>query len=411
MVQGRMLRVAVVSTVLPDTNACADLTQALQKVSTSGVKICCFADKNPGNLQVPLANLELVWHKDWRYPFEIAAATIRHRPHIVHVHHEFTMYGPPITAILFPVLLLLLKMLRTRIVLTIHAVVPYESVNDDFLRTFQPESCLPASVMKLAFFFIYRSCALLADSIIVHSPGLACHLIAGYRVDASKVHVLPHGVRVPPEERTERMPDADWAKRLIGRKFILNFGYLTARKGLTFLFESFAKLAPRYPEWDLVVAGGTLQQSYAHELNSLVTKLQIAERVLFTSFVNSDELDYLFRTADIVALPATYSISASGPLSLAIAYLKPVVANSIGVFAEDLVHEQDALLCPPGSSAALAASLERLMQDARLRERLVLGMRRRRAGRTWKRVAEQTLVVYQRTLRQDTSLANASLLG
>lgn len=404
-----MLRVAVISTILPDTNACADLTQALQKVSPSNIEIRCFADKDPANLRVPLANLELVWHKDWRYPFEIAMAIMRHRPHIIHIHHEFTMYGSPVTAILFPVLLVLLKMLRTKTVLTIHAVVPFDAINDDFLRAFHPRSHLPASVMKLAFSFIYRSCGLLAESIIVHSHGLARDLKQGYGVDARKIYVIPHGVRVPSEQRTTGAPEAAWVKKLEGRKFILNFGYLTARKGLAFLLEAFAELAPRYPEWDLVVAGGTLQQRYAQELYHLVTKLRIAERVLFTSFVSSDELDYLFRTASIVALPATYSISASGPLSLAIAYLKPVVANSIGVFAEDLVHEQDALLCPPASSAALAESLERLIEDAQLRDRLTFGMRERRAARTWEKVAERTLIVYEQTLHRNSPVVHVRL--
>lgn len=49
---------------------------------------------------------------------------------------------------------------------------------------------------------------------------------------------------------------------------------------------------------------------------------------------------------------------------------KPVVASDLEQIGEVLTHEQSALLCPPGNAEALAASIERLVDDVALRDRL-----------------------------------------
>jgi len=364
------------------------------------VTVCCLTDKNRENLRVSIRNLSLVWDRDWRYPFQIAAAVMRYKPQLVHVHHEFTMYGATTTALLFPLLVVLLRALRKKVVLTIHAVIPHRLVNEQFLAAFKPNFRVPPVLVRLAFAYIYRVSTLLADAVIVHSPGLALALVRDYKVDIRKVYSIPHGVRVPCEMAHESPPDSPWVARLNGRRLILCFGYLTARKGLTLLLEAFSEVAEDYPDWDLVVAGGTLQESYAQELLKHIDRLGLADRVVFTAFVNSGELDYLFRRADIIALPAIYSVSASGPLSLAIGYLKPVVANRVGVFEEDLSDEEDSLLSAPLSSVEMANNLRRLMGDSDLRTRLAQGMRSRRARRTWAQVAEHTVAVYHRVLNR-----------
>ncbi len=58
------------------------------------------------------------------YPFRVLAGTARAKPDIVHVQHEFFLYGGFLSALFFPVMLAMLKLLRKPLVVTVHGVIP-----------------------------------------------------------------------------------------------------------------------------------------------------------------------------------------------------------------------------------------------------------------------------------------------
>jgi glycosyltransferase involved in cell wall biosynthesis len=59
-----------------------------------------------------------------------------------------------------------------------------------------------------------------------------------------------------------------------------------------------------------------------------------------------------------------------------------------------------ALYFDPTRSDELASAVERVLTDGELAERLRTAGRRRAAGFTWRRAAEQTLDVYDRAVRE-----------
>jgi glycosyltransferase involved in cell wall biosynthesis len=77
----------------------------------------------------------------------------------------------------------------------------------------------------------------------------------------------------------------------------------------------------------------------------------------------------LLASSDIFVLS---SRSEGHPVSLleAMATGLPVVATDVGGVAESVVHGQTGLLVPAGEVTALAAALERLVDDEQLRRRL-----------------------------------------
>jgi L-malate glycosyltransferase len=77
----------------------------------------------------------------------------------------------------------------------------------------------------------------------------------------------------------------------------------------------------------------------------------------------------------------------------------PVVATAAGGIPEAVLDGVTGLLAPVGDSAALAAAVVRVLDDAALRERLVLAAARRvRSSFTAARMAELTLAVYAEAL-------------
>ena len=73
-----------------------------------------------------------------------------------------------------------------------------------------------------------------------------------------------------------------------------------------------------------------------------------------------------------------------------------MVATTAGAFPEVVEDGVSGLLVLPGDASALANAIERLLEDAELRQRLGQESRRRIVDRfSWGETAERTLALYQ----------------
>ena len=108
------------------------------------------------------------------------------------------------------------------------------------------------------------------------------------------------------------------------------------------------------------------------QLRALTDTLSLGERVHFYGF-RHDAVAFIAH-ADVLLIP---SLHEGLPYTLleAIAAGTPVVASEVGGLREVLKHELTALLVPPGSSSALANSINRLVADAALGESLAASAR------------------------------------
>ena len=125
------------------------------------------------------------------------------------------------------------------------------------------------------------------------------------------------------------------------------------------------------------------------------------DRVLFTGFLPPHELSEQRERADVFVIPLLDSTTArrfTSPLKLfeAMAAGRPIVASDLPSIREVLVHEENALLVPPGDARALASAIDRLLVDDSLSVRLA-----ERAGKdvraySWDRRAENILTFLER---------------
>lgn len=110
----------------------------------------------------------------------------------------------------------------------------------------------------------------------------------------------------------------------------------------------------------------------------------------FLGWQSQDELPLRMRAADIVVCP-TIAEEALGRTAVeAMGAWRPVVASRIGGLPFTVLDEATGLLCRPGDVADLARQLERLLDDAELRERLGRNGRRRFESEfTWPVILER----------------------
>ena len=172
--------------------------------------------------------------------------------------------------------------------------------------------------------------------------------------------VAPDGCHVP-----EAIP-----RKSPGRN-VYYIGQLYPWKGVDVLIRAMRHV----DDASLVVLGGLPPEPDLDRARSLATELSLEERVEFGGFVPPPELEAERVKAALFVIPNLDSTTArlfTSPLKLfeAMASGRPIVASDLPSIREVLAHEVNALLVPPGDAEALGASIERVLNDGDLSDRL-----------------------------------------
>ena len=206
----------------------------------------------------------------------------------------------------------------------------------------------------------------------------------------------------PSRDRAERCRDRA-AANVDGRLVVLTVGGIEPRKGSLTLIEAFAELRALAPELDplLLIAGGTTLFDYRHEVDRFhgrVAELGLEPHVRVLGSLPCEELERLYRAADLFAFPST--VEGFGLAALeALACGLPVVASDCDALQTFLEHDRNALLVPVGEPYALADALALLARDPRTRERVRAGGLESAAGYSWDAAAAVHEQVYTELLR------------
>ena len=164
---------------------------------------------------------------------------------------------------------------------------------------------------------------------------------------------------------------------------------LDDQKGHRHLIDAMGILASRRPNLVTLIAGdGPLEQS----LRAQCAALGITDRVRFLGYRR--DVAELFEAADVVVLPSLYE---GLPLVAieALAAGRPMVATEVDGTPEVVIHERTGLLVPPANPVAMAAAIERLLDDPALAARLASeGRKFVQENFAVRRQIEQTAALY-----------------
>ena len=326
--------------------------------------------------QTALVNSKKVW-TSFLYPFQIIKNISVDQINNVHIQLEINTFGHPITLLLFPLLLFLLKVEKISTTITLHAVIP---------RNLKISNILPFFSVPLALF--YRIAEMFSTKIIVHSRVFQEWLI-DYGLDKRKIIVIHHGVQ------TNYSPKPNMA--VCDEKVILCFGVLSPRKGLEYLIHAFKIVNEKRPKVKLMIAGyePTYFHGYKETLVKLVRLLNLEKNVCFTGAIPEEHIEKTFSMSDVVILPYNYSISASGPLTIALQFSKPIIATNTAFFRSELTSGENCLLVKSNDFNALASAIIFLLEKKQIRDKISSGAGKLANEYSWEKVAEQTTQLYK----------------
>jgi len=144
---------------------------------------------------------------------------------------------------------------------------------------------------------------------------------------------------------------------LAGKRWLLFLSRLHPKKGLAELIRLWAVLAPRFPDWQLVIAGPDLD-GYGTTVRGLVAAAALGERTTFTGAIDGADRASAFANADVLVLP-THSENFGIVVAEALAHGTPVLTTRGAPWGELATHRCGwwVELSDPALEAALTEAL------------------------------------------------------
>lgn len=197
-----------------------------------------------------------------------------------------------------------------------------------------------------------------ARHVVVPSAYLRAHALA-WGLDPGRTSVVPN-----PAPALAELPTRDEAREGLGIEGpALGFaGRLTAQKALP---DALAALS-RVSGAELLVLGDGPERE---NLEQVTAELGVADRVRFLGPGGREDVLRLFRAVDLVLVTSAWE-NLPHTLLEALAVGTPVVATAVGGIPEVVRDGENGMLVAAGDVVALAAAIERVLQDPILRQQL-----------------------------------------
>lgn len=226
-----------------------------------------------------------------------------------------------------------------------------------------------------------------ADAVIAVSQLTKNIIVNRYGIDPANVHVVYNAT-------CSTGPTPDLKIPSIGRneKIVLFLGRVTAQKGPDYFLQAAQRVLEREPNVRFIVAGNG--DMVRHTIEQ-AAELGISDKVVFTGFLQGDDVERVFRMADLYVMP-----SVSEPFGIAaleaLSYDVPVLISKQSGAAEVLKHVIKVDFWKVDKMAdKILAVLRRPPVQAALKAHGRLDLRRL----SWEASASQCLDIYEKILK------------
>ncbi len=215
--------------------------------------------------------------------------------------------------------------------------------------------------------------------VLVPSENTKKDLMCLYKYSEAKISVVPLGV-------DEKFTQTTSGKIPLPKEYILTVGGLEPRKNIGRLVESVLMIVAKFPHLKLVIVGGKgwkskkLQQKIA----------QHRSRIIQVESCSPEDLPAFYRHAKIFVFPSLYEGFGLPPLE-AMASGCPVICSNASSLPE--VCSDGALYIHPEKTEQIAAAIEKLLTDEKLRTELKAKGLVQAKKFSWQKTAEATLKV------------------
>ncbi len=310
------------------------------------------------------------------YVIDIAKAIVKSRPHVVHVHYEYSLFGSRFKGMFFPVLLMLIRLLnRAPIIITLHTIIPLDDkslIKYKSLDSARLLARLPVPLFRLLLRAMVRLIDALSDKLIVGNKLGRDVLTEHYGVAEDRIAVIPFQA-----VKLYKLADVGEVCDHEGEKLVVSYGTVRKDKGFELLIKAFSDVIEQVPNARLIIIGSVRPHqttwAYLNKLVRLARELGVEKNVSFicSTFVSTDKLHKVFRKASVFCFPYDEKmvIGSSGAVAEVITLGKPIVLTKTLMLLE--YKDLEGILVFYTSRKRLSNTLISVLRDLdRIRDRI-----------------------------------------
>ena len=240
--------------------------------------------------------------------------------------------------------------------------------------------------------------------VIACSAFMAQEIINYFNVPPDKVDVVPNGVDVAPFQQYDGMDLTGFRTMyaLPEEQIVFNVGRIVAEKGVQVLVEAVPRVLAAQPQAKFVIAG---RGDMVDELRRRAWELGVGQKILFCGYISDEDRNRLYRVAHCAVFPSLYEPFGIVALE-AMAARCPVVVSDVGGLREVVRHGETGITTYAGNPDSLAWGILHTLQHPEWTAQRVQKAARVVAEEyNWDRIAQQTVAIYQRILRERAETA------
>jgi 1,2-diacylglycerol 3-alpha-glucosyltransferase len=306
-------------------------------------------------------------------PTQIFDISAEFTPDIIHIQHEFGLYGPQ-KGVHVIGLIVMYKLVGIPVVTTLHTVQEeLDHAESTLLRLIVSESA----------------------AVIVHEQFQKDTLVKHFGQE-EKIHVIYHGIR-----EAEVIKDAKKKLGIEGKKVILLCGYFRPTKGFKEIVELMPEISKQANDIVLLVAGksrGLEFQDYQREFYEAINTSPVNDRiVVLRGQFPQHTFDTIVSACDIVVLPYVEGAQ-SGIMAQCFAFNKPAITSNLLAFRKLVKRSNGGWICK--SNKEYIQTIIKILRDDNLYRTFQDNIKAYvKNYSSWTIAAQQHIKVYQSVVR------------
>jgi glycogen(starch) synthase len=232
--------------------------------------------------------------------------------------------------------------------------------------------------------------------VICCSEYMVQHVKWAFGLPSDKLAMVPNGVNPYAYDAFDKEDLGSFRRKyaLPNEKIVLYVGRLVYEKGIHVLINTVPKVLAKVNAKFVIVGSGYMQE----QLSTIVKSMGLEHKVLFTGFVDEENLMRLQKVSDVSIVPSLFEPFGIVALE-AMAAKSPVVASDTGGLSEIVGHDVTGVKVYPNNTDSLAWGILKVLTDPKYAQFL-----RENAYRTimekydWDKIAQQTIRLYESVL-------------
>ncbi len=236
-----------------------------------------------------------------------------------------------------------------------------------------------------------------STEVIVNSNFMKCELQRLFGLPFEKINVISNGINLNNFNGVER--DYDFRRRyaMDNEKIILYIGRLVYEKGIQHLISAMPKIINGYNDTKLIIGG---KGGMYDELREQAKYLGIENKVYFTGYLTSKDVQKMYKCADIAVFPSTYEPFGIVALEAMLAGV-PTVVSDVGGLNEIVEHGVNGMKSYAGNSNSIADSVLTLLYNHQLCDNITKNAKNKvKQEFNWNRITQDTFFTYEKAVCQ-----------